>query len=113
MASSVNKRSLREEVDVLKADFKQLSSAGKLTPESLTLINALLMVLEVVLAVFMEKMTKKGAGNSSIPTSQTEKDETTLRIGGIAVAFCEMSERSGTELWRFSAQKSPENADLG
>lgn len=82
MASSVNKRSLREEVDVLKADFKQLSSAGKLTPESLTLINALLMVLEVVLAVFMEKMTKKGAGNSSIPTSQTEKDETTLTHKG-------------------------------
>lgn len=75
--ASINQHSLREDVDALKAEFKQLSFAGKVTPESQALIKALLMMLELVLVVFMEKTTKKGPSNSSIPTSQTQRNDTT------------------------------------
>ena len=75
--ASVNKQSLREEFSALKAEFERLSDAGKIAPESRTLFQAMLLLFEVLMAVFMEKHTTKNSRNSSIPPSQTSKDETT------------------------------------
>ena len=72
----VNKKSLTEEVDALKAEFKRLSSNGQMSAESRALVQALLMLFELVLAVFMEKTTNKDSTNSSLPSSQTEKNDT-------------------------------------
>lgn len=78
----VNRQSLREEFDRLKAEFEQMSTAGNMSAETRTLFNALLMLFEVLMAIFMEKSTRKGSGNSSIPSSQTGKDDTaTTRPG--------------------------------
>jgi len=46
--------------------------------ESLTLFRVLLMLFEVLIAVFMEKRTSKDSQNSSIPSSQTPKDESAV-----------------------------------
>ena len=81
--ATVNKHSLREEFDRLKAEFEQLSAAGKMPAETRTLFNALLMLFEVLMAIFMEKGTGKDSRNSSLPPSQTSKDETAAtRPGG-------------------------------
>jgi hypothetical protein len=72
--ASVNQQSLREEFGALKGRFAQLSAAGKISAESRTLIEALLMLLQVLMAVFMEKHTPKTSTNSSTPSSQTAKD---------------------------------------
>lgn len=74
--ATVDKTSLREEFDALKGQFQRLSADGKVSDESRTLIQALLMLFEVLMAVFMERRTTKTHRNSGIPTSQTEKDET-------------------------------------
>jgi len=74
--ASVNKQSLRDEFDAIKREFKTLSSNGKMAADSRALFKALLMLFEVMLAVFMEKTTKKDSANSSLPPSQTQKDET-------------------------------------
>lgn len=74
--ATVNKQSLREEFDGIKSEFKHLSSNGKMTTESQALFKALLMLFELMLAVFMEKTTRKDNKNSSLPSSQTQKDET-------------------------------------
>ena len=79
---TVNKQSLREEFDSLKAEFERLSGEGKMPAESRTLFKALLMLFEVLMAVFMEKRTTKDSRNSSIPTSQTAKDETAITRPG-------------------------------
>jgi len=80
--ASVNKQSLREEFDTLKVRFEQLSADGKMTEDSRTLFQALLMLFELLMAVFMEKRTTKNNSNSSLPSSQTEKDDTaTTRAG--------------------------------
>lgn len=79
---SINQQSLREEFDALKAEFKQLSSDGKMTPESRALFQALLMLLDLVLSIFMEKVTKKNIKNSSIPSSQTHKDDSATTQAG-------------------------------
>ena len=73
--ATVNRHSLREEFERLKAEFEQLSAAGKMPTETRTLFNALLMLFEVLMAIFMEKTTSKGRRNSSIPPSQTDKDD--------------------------------------
>ncbi len=74
--ASVNKASLREEFDALKGEFERLCAAGKLAAESRALFQALLMLFEVLMAVFMEKHTAKDSRNSSLPSSQTAKDDT-------------------------------------
>ncbi len=78
---SVNRQSLREEFDQLKGEFEQLSDEGKITGESRALFRAMIMLFELLIAVFMEKQTKKNNRNSSIPSSQTDNDETSSDSG--------------------------------
>jgi transposase len=79
---SLNKQSLREEFTALKERFGQLSTDGKVGAESRALIEALLMLMQVLIAVFMEKNTPKSSANSSKPSSQTPKDESALSHPG-------------------------------
>lgn len=76
MASSIDKTSVREQFDSIKDDFNKLSASGKVTAEVTVLMKGLIMLFEVVLAVFMEKKTKKNKDNSGIPPSQSDPDET-------------------------------------
>ena len=81
--ATVDRQSLREEFERLKAEFGQLSAIGQDVGGKRALFNALLMLFEVLMAIFMEKTTAKGSRNSSIPPSQTSKDETAAtRPGG-------------------------------
>ena len=77
----VNKSSLRDEFAHLKAEFERLSAAGKVTPEMRILVNALLMLFEMMMAVFLEKMTPKTSKNSSKPPSQMDKPDTSAVEG--------------------------------
>ena len=74
--ATVNKASLRTEFDALKARFESLCAEGKMSPESRTLFDALLMLFELLMAVFMEKHTAKSPANSSLPASQSPDDAT-------------------------------------
>lgn len=78
---SVNKQSLRKEFDQLKVRFEALSNEGKITPESSALFQAMFMLFELLIAVFMEKTTRKNNRNASIPSSQTSKDKTAATSG--------------------------------
>ena len=80
--ASVNRQSLREEFEALKGRFGQLSAEGKVSAESHALFQALLMLLQVLMAVFMEKNTTKTSANSSKPSSRTEKDESAIGHAG-------------------------------
>lgn len=73
--SSIDKTSVRDQVNQLKADFHRLSASEKLSLETKTLVLGLLTLVEIMLAVFMEKKTPKNSKNSSIPPSQTEPDQ--------------------------------------
>jgi transposase len=76
--ATMNKISVREEIERLKHEFEQLCSAGKVSPETRVVMNSLLVVVELILAVFLEKKTRKNSKNSSLPPSQTPKDETAI-----------------------------------
>ncbi|WP_419590680.1 hypothetical protein, partial [Thiolapillus sp.] len=57
--ATVNKQSLREEFDALKGGFERLCASGKMTADSRALFQAMLMLFEVLMVVFMEKRTPK------------------------------------------------------
>ncbi len=72
----MNKTKVREEVERVKQEFEQLCLADKVAPEMRALMNSMLLIVELILSVFLEKKTRKNSKNSSIPSSQTGKDET-------------------------------------
>ena len=74
--ATVNKTSLRTEFDALKSRFAALCADGKMGEEGRALFEAMLMLFELLMAVFMEKATPKGSQNSGLPSSQTDPDET-------------------------------------
>jgi transposase len=78
----LEKASLREEFDALKGRFEHLCADGKLGTEARALIQALLMLFELLMAVFMEKRTAKNSRNSSLPSSQTGKDDDSASQSG-------------------------------
>ena len=80
--ATVNKASPRSEFDALKGRFEDLCAQGKMSAESRALFDALLMLFQLLMAVFMEKNTPKGSRNSGLPSSQTEPDETARRRPG-------------------------------
>jgi len=80
--ATINQQSVREEVDRIKADFERLAAANKINSESKMLIQSMLMLINIFVAIFLEKTTKKNNKNSSKPSSQTDKDESsTLNKG--------------------------------
>ena len=80
--ATVNKSSLRTELDALKARFESLCVEGKMSADSRALVDTLLMLFEVLMAVFMEKHTPKSSANSSLPASQSPNDETARSAPG-------------------------------
>jgi hypothetical protein len=80
--STVNKKSLREEVERIKTDFNTLLKDKKISGEAHLLFTSMLTLINLLVAIFLEKNTKKNSNNSSIPPSQTEKDESSeTKIG--------------------------------
>ena len=73
---SLNKESVREEISRIRDEFDKLQADGSVSKEVQALMNSVLLVLNLILTVFMEKNTKKNSSNSSIPPSQTDDDET-------------------------------------
>lgn len=80
--ASLDKTSVREEVDTLKADFERLSREGKVTAETAALFKSLFLIVELILSIFLERKTRKTSKNSSLPPSQTDKDKTSLSRSG-------------------------------
>jgi transposase len=72
--ASVNKASLRQDFATLKARFEQHCAEGQVSAELRALFEALLMLFELLMAVFMEKTTTKTSRNSGLPPSQTGQD---------------------------------------
>lgn len=78
----VNKQSLREEFESIKSEFQSLSERQKISPEVVALFGAMMGLFNILIAVFLEKSTRKTAKNSSLPPSQTQKDESFLASKG-------------------------------
>jgi transposase len=57
--ASIHRQSLREESERIKAEFSKLISENKVTSEMAVLFQSLLMLVNLLMAIFLEKDTKK------------------------------------------------------
>lgn len=80
--SFVNTNSVREEIERLKSDFNRLSADKKINSETMILFQSMFTLINLLIAIFLEKTTKKNNKNSSKPSSQTEKDVSSLSTQG-------------------------------
>jgi len=94
----LNKQSVREEFDKVKASFNEQVKSGKVPAETATLVSTLIMLFEIILSIFMEKSTKKTSANSSIPPSQTTVDETTDNSVTFRANLVQMSQANQVEM---------------
>ena len=75
---SLNRESVRDEAERIKLEFNRISSSKKMDSETKMLFQSMLMLVNLLIAIFLEKTTKKTSKNSSKPPSQREKDESSL-----------------------------------
>jgi transposase len=75
--AQVDKLSMRQEVDRCHSEFETLLSRSKISPEVEALVKSLLTLLGLLVSIFLERSVKKTSLNSSKPSSQTDKDEST------------------------------------
>ena len=75
---SVNTNSVRNEMEKFEAMYTKLSKNKKIDSETHLLIQGLFTLMRLIVAVFMEKQTKKTSKNSGIPPSQTDEDQSSL-----------------------------------
>ncbi len=80
---AVNKQSIRDEVARLQSEMDSLSDKeGAINAEVKILMQSMFLVINLMLSIFLEKITKKNSENSSIPPSQTETDNSSLPESG-------------------------------
>ena len=75
--NSSNTASIKEEAQRLNQEFANISAAKKVDKELAMLIKSMLVLINLLVAIFMEKKVTKNSKNSSQPSSQTIKDEST------------------------------------
>lgn len=80
--ATMDKQSVRDEFEQLKSDFNALNKTEKVSPEVRVIVNGLIMLMGVILAIFLEKNTRKTKNNSGKPPSQTKKDDSALGTPG-------------------------------
>jgi transposase len=79
---SVNTQSVREEAERIKNEFQRIAANKKMDSEISMLMQSMFMLINLLIAIFLEKTTKKNNKNSSKPSSQTEKDESSTTHTG-------------------------------
>ena len=77
----INPASLRAQLDDCRARFDAIKQKGEASADTLALINALFMLVDIVVAVFLEKTTPKTSRNSSLPSSRDGTDSETHTAG--------------------------------
>jgi len=78
----VNTQSVREEAERIKAEFQRIAANKKIDSEINMLMQSMFMLINLLIAIFLEKATKKNNKNSSKPSSQTERDESSVTHPG-------------------------------
>lgn len=79
--ASVDGASLRGQFEDAKARIAALRAAGKVPAEADALFGLLISLVSILIALLLERTTRKTSANSGLPPSQTEKDDTARRGG--------------------------------
>jgi len=101
---TVNAASLRQEYEDAKARVQALRRAGRVSAEADAVIGVLVTLLGILIAVLLERTTRRTSANSSLPPSQTDGDGTARRTGGGRGAA--PNRRTGANLRRVTIEET-------
>ena len=96
----VNAASLRQEFEDAKARIAALRADGKVFRDVDAVIRTLVTLQSILITVLLKKTTRKGSRNSSLPPSQTDKDETARRKGA------KQNQQTGTGLRKTTVKET-------
>jgi hypothetical protein len=68
----VSRDSIRNKIDEAKRKSHAALSSGKASPDIMIAVESLLLVIEILSTVFLEKKTRKNSSNSGLPPSKNE-----------------------------------------
>ena len=57
--ASINKTSVRDELDRIKSEFKRQHDTNAMTHENMLLMKSMLTLLELIISIFLEKLQRK------------------------------------------------------
>ena len=77
----VNPVSVREEFEFLQRKFRQLRRSEAMPPAAQALFKSMLSLMQLLIAVLLEKHTRKTPVNSSLSSAQVQAEDTALRPG--------------------------------
>ena len=60
----MSKQSIRQQIEDAKQDISKMLAKKEVPPEFLVSIKSILMILDIVVAVLLEKKTRKNSSNS-------------------------------------------------
>ena len=66
----MSKQSIRKKIDEAKKNADRILAKGKMSEETIVLINSFLIILDIVVNVLLEKKVRKNSSNSGLPPSQ-------------------------------------------
>jgi hypothetical protein len=66
----VNKLSIRNQIEKLKADSVSIVESKSVPPEAKFFIQSMLSMMDIIVSIFLEKKTQKNSGNSGLPPSK-------------------------------------------
>lgn len=66
----MQKESLRKKIDLAKKDAEKLLKSQKVSVEVAAVINSLIIVIDIIVAVLLEKKVRKNSSNSGTPPSR-------------------------------------------
>ena len=64
--ASMDKQSVRNEFDKLKSQFGELQEQNKVSSDIKALVGALFLLMELMLAIFLERKTKKDSKKANV-----------------------------------------------
>ncbi len=77
--ATVDGTSLRTQIEDHKVRLKVLHRQGKLTPEAALFIDGIMLLMELMVTVLLERTTKKTSATSSLPRSGSDGTDGTAR----------------------------------
>ncbi len=99
----MNAASLRAQLDGCRAQFDAIRRKGEAGADTLAPVKALFPPPGILVAVPLERTTRRTDASSSIPPSRTERDGTARRTGRDSGRGAEPNLRTGTDMRRTTA----------
>lgn len=103
----MSKSSIRKKIEEAKEKSRIVLASGQASPEMVATINSLLIIIDIFVAVFLEKKTRKNSSNSGVPPSKNmgsngnrnkgQGKRNTLGSAGVNTRKVETSETTSPE----------------